>query len=251
MAKKYPRNRPCPCGSGGKYKNCCYGKDFNWVREDDGSVAREVPMSDEVVKGLSALGLEDRNENDFVFGGPAQLKQMEREMADTMRRAGIHPAKIYAFEKTGIMLSQENIDKVPDRDIEEWEKAHQEYFELHGEEPDGEHQEQAEIPIGTVAYYGPDDKTTTKIAASVITHEDAEPIMKRWVSSDVATSPKVQRELKNFFMKHGVKQVAMSEGNMGCPHEEGLDFPDGQECPFCEFWRGKQGIVVNDDPPLE
>ena len=75
--------------------------------------------------------------------------------------------------------------------------------------------------------------------------------MKRWVSSDVATSPKVQRELKNFFMKHGVKQVVMSEGNMGCPHEEGLDFPSGEECPFCEFWRGKQGIVLKNEPPPE
>jgi hypothetical protein len=24
--KKRYRNDPCPCGSGGKYKHCCYGK---------------------------------------------------------------------------------------------------------------------------------------------------------------------------------------------------------------------------------
>ncbi|HEY2587148.1 MAG TPA: hypothetical protein VGI81_15480 [Tepidisphaeraceae bacterium] len=29
----------------------------------------------------------------------------------------------------------------------------------------------------------------------------------------------------------------------GCPHEEGIDFPLGQECPFCPFWHGKQGIT--------
>jgi hypothetical protein len=28
---------------------------------------------------------------------------------------------------------------------------------------------------------------------------------------------------------------------IGCPHEEGIDFPEGQECPYCPFWRGKQG----------
>jgi hypothetical protein len=33
----------------------------------------------------------------------------------------------------------------------------------------------------------------------------------------------------------------MSDGNMGCPHEEGLDFPVGEDCPFCPFWKGKQG----------
>ena len=28
---------------------------------------------------------------------------------------------------------------------------------------------------------------------------------------------------------------------MGCPHEEGEDFPEGEDCPFCPFWKGKQG----------
>ena len=35
--------------------------------------------------------------------------------------------------------------------------------------------------------------------------------------------------------------VAMSDGNMGCPHEEGQDFPHGEDCPFCPFWKEKQG----------
>jgi hypothetical protein len=48
-------------------------------------------------------------------------------------------------------------------------------------------------------------------------------------------------EMKDFFLQHGVKSVAMSDGNMGCPHEEGLDFPHGEDCPFCPFWKGKQG----------
>jgi len=41
--------------------------------------------------------------------------------------------------------------------------------------------QQPQYPIGTVAMYGPDDKTTTKMAAGVILHENAEPIMMRWV----------------------------------------------------------------------
>jgi arsenite methyltransferase len=35
-----------------------------------------------------------------------------------------------------------------------------------------------------VDLYGPDDKTTTKIAAGVILHDGAEAIMKRWVGAD-------------------------------------------------------------------
>ena len=52
---------------------------------------------------------------------------------------------------------------------------------------------------------------------------------------------RVQREMEGFFAGHGVRSVAVSEGNMGCPHEEGEDFPDGTDCPFCPFWAGKQG----------
>ena len=101
--------------------------------------------------------------------------------------------------------------------------------------------EQPQFPIGTIAYYGPDDKITTKIVAGVIKEEGAEPIIKRWVATDVTTNPKVQKEIDRFFKKHGVKRVGMSEGNMGCPHEEGKDFPVGGDCPFCPWWKGKQG----------
>jgi hypothetical protein len=105
----------------------------------------------------------------------------------------------------------------------------------------GKPKKRPEYPIGTVALYGPDDKTTTKIAAGVITSPTAEPIVRRWVATDVTTSPKVQEEMREFFAEHGVKSVAVSGGNMGCPHEEGEDFLEGTDCPFCPFWAGKQG----------
>jgi hypothetical protein len=110
----------------------------------------------------------------------------------------------------------------------------------------GEPKKRPEYPIGTVALYGPDDKTTIKIAAGVINSPTAEPILRRWVASDVTTNPKVQRELTEFFAEHGVRSVAMSEGNMGCPHEEGEDFLEGTDCPFCPFWAAKQGSNRHD-----
>src|SRR3954451_1177993 len=104
----------------------------------------------------------------------------------------------------------------------------------------GKPKKRPEYPIGTVALYGPDDKTTTKIAAGVITSPNVEPIIERWVATDVTTNPRIQQEMKDFFAKHGVKSVAISERNMGCPHEEGEDFLEGTDCPFCPFWAGKQ-----------
>ncbi len=38
----------------------------------------------------------------------------------------------------------------------------------------------------------------------------------------------------------------MCEGNMGCPHEEGEDFPHGEDFPFGPFWKGKQGSSRRD-----
>ena len=97
------------------------------------------------------------------------------------------------------------------------------------------------FPIGTIALYGPDDKRTTKIVAGVIKREGADAIIERWVGTNVQDNPKVKREIQEFFKKHGVKSVVATDRNMGCPHEEGEDFPDGGDCPFCPWWKGKQG----------
>jgi MFS family permease len=39
--------------------------------------------------------------------------------------------------------------------------------------------------------------------------------------------------------RFGVRSVAMVDRIIGCPHEEGVDYPEGEECPECPFWRGK------------
>ena len=82
---------------------------------------------------------------------------------------------------------------------------------------DGNPKKRPEYPIGTVALYGPNDKITTKIAASVITSPNAEPILERWVATDVTTNPKVQREIKEFFEKHGVKSSPSARATWAAP----------------------------------
>ena len=101
-------------------------------------------------------------------------------------------------------------------------------------------------PVGTIALYGPDDSTTTKIVAAVVKREKAEPILERWVGTAIGNNPKVQRQIREFFDRHHVNSVVATDGNLGCPHEEGLDFPSGEDCPFCPFWAGKQGSAQRD-----
>jgi len=116
-----------------------------------------------------------------------------------------------------------------------------EMLTLSPDEPAVQIQEPPEYPTGIVAFYGPDDKTTTKIVAGVVLAADAEPILKRWPVVDFDADLKLHREMQDFFRDHGVKSVAIDSGNTGCPHEEGKDFPAGGDCPFCPWWKGKQG----------
>ena len=241
--KKISRNAPCPCGSGKKYKKCCWNKGFDWEEDDNGNLFKSIPMSPEVAdilqeqrrKFIEEHGREP-DPDDLLFPDLPHPEHLEHMMVEEMKKAGINPAIIYAFEKTGRLVTQDNQHLLSDADMAEWEAAIEEYDTKHHNPAKPMH-----YPIGTVALYGPDDKTTTKIAASVILHETAEPIIKRWMSSEIMKNMKVKEEVHQFFAEYGVKSVAMSDGNMGCPHEEGLDFPQGGDCPFCPFWKGKQG----------
>lgn len=98
-----------------------------------------------------------------------------------------------------------------------------------------------QYPIATIAYYGPDDKTPTKVAVGIIDRADHVVALERWVGAEVSRDPKVAAEIQEFIVQHGAKNVVMTEGVVGCPHEEGEDFPLGEDCPFCPFWKGKQG----------
>lgn len=102
-------------------------------------------------------------------------------------------------------------------------------------------QRKVEYPVVTIALYGPNDKITTKIVVRIIKEEGGEPILKRWVSSRVLSDDRIKKQIREFLLEYKVKQSVITEGNIGCYHEEGKDFPVGEDCPFCPFWKGKQG----------
>ena len=94
-------------------------------------------------------------------------------------------------------------------------------------------------PVATVAFYGSDAERASKAAVGIVTREDAEPeIMERWFAEDrdIRTDSGVTREILEFIRRHGVMSVVMTDGIIGCPHEEGVDYPDGKVCPQCPFW---------------
>jgi hypothetical protein len=113
MARKKLRgNAPCPCGSGKKYKHCCWGKEFDWVEGEDGAISRAIPISDEAPEILEDLRdnfVEDHGreptDEDLVFPDMPHFEHLKHMMVEDMKLAGIDPAVIHAFEKTGLLVT--------------------------------------------------------------------------------------------------------------------------------------------------
>ena len=94
-------------------------------------------------------------------------------------------------------------------------------------------------PVGTVAFYGPDNKRASKAAVGIIPAEHAEPThLERWYSDrhDVRHAREIGEAIIAFLNTHGVRSIVLSDGIIGCPHEEGIEYPEGQVCPQCPFW---------------
>ena len=98
-------------------------------------------------------------------------------------------------------------------------------------------------PIATVAFYGPNDKLATKVAVSVFLTESDDPdILQRWFTDgdlDVRQDLAIGEQILTFLKQYGPKSTVVTDGVIGCPHEEGVDYPEGASCPQCPFWAGR------------
>jgi hypothetical protein len=97
-------------------------------------------------------------------------------------------------------------------------------------------------PVATVAFYGPDAERASKVVVAIVRDEGHEPDpLERWFSEDidVRTDAAVGEEVMAFIKRHGVKSVVVTDGLFGCPHEEGIDYPEGKSCPKCPYWAGR------------
>src|SRR2546428_2919930 len=110
--KKLSRNAPCPCGSGKKYKDCCYSKGFDWLEDHED-------------------GPQEAGRDDLFFKDLPPIEHVEHELAQAMKKAGIDPAAIYAFEKTGLIVSEDNVHLIPEKGLAEWRAAVEEYNAQH------------------------------------------------------------------------------------------------------------------------
>ena len=64
--------------------------------------------------------------------------------------------------------------------------------------------------------------------------------MRDWhvLHGDIREDLSISQEIVEFIQDHGALSVVMTDGIIGCPHQEGIDY-HGEWCPVCEFWRGR------------
>lgn len=98
-------------------------------------------------------------------------------------------------------------------------------------------------PIATIAYYGPDDKFASKVAVGIVLRKEDKEVafLERWFSADtdVRFDPSICRQIAEFIESHNAKSVVITDGIIGCPHEEGIDYPLGKTCPQCPYWANR------------
>ncbi len=53
--------------------------------------------------------------------------------------------------------------------------------------------------------------------------------------TDVRSDIGIADEVSRFIDGHGAESIVLADRIIGCPHEDGVDYPDGTACPKCAF----------------
>ena len=94
-------------------------------------------------------------------------------------------------------------------------------------------------PAATLAFYGPNDEFATKVVVAIVNEAGAKAVaLSRWFTEDqdVRSDFAIASAVLQFIQVHGAKSVIAPDRIIGCPHEEGVDYPEGAVCPRCPFW---------------
>jgi hypothetical protein len=94
-------------------------------------------------------------------------------------------------------------------------------------------------PLGIIAFYGYDDKSANKAVIGIIEEAGGSPEhIKKWIfeEGDLRKDVPSIKELFRYIEAHNVQSVALTPGIYYCPHDPGVDFPEGSSCQKCSFW---------------
>ena len=95
--------------------------------------AARPPLKKQIALFRKKFGRDPRPDEPLFFDPAAdvprrlQLEPMEADIVKAMKEANIHPRLIYAFEKTGRLLSAATLKKLSEADRAEWHAALAQY----------------------------------------------------------------------------------------------------------------------------
>ena len=94
-------------------------------------------------------------------------------------------------------------------------------------------------PLGIVVFYGYNDKVASKAVIGIVNSAGGSPEkIRKWVfeEGDLRKDVPSIKELFRYLEANNTVSVALSPGIYYCPHEPGVDFPQGGNCTKCSFW---------------
>jgi hypothetical protein len=106
----------------------------------------------------------------------------------------------------------------------------------------GSKRSSAKYPLATISAYGPDNTRATKLVVGILrrARQKYPSEMRTWRTDagDVRNDPLIAAEVADWLHSQRIKDTLNYDRIIGCPHEEGIDYPMGRVCPRCPFWAG-------------
>ncbi|KTD62398.1 hypothetical protein [Legionella shakespearei] len=96
-------------------------------------------------------------------------------------------------------------------------------------------------PTASMAFYGPTNHMATKLVVGISYSEESEPMLFKWFNEafDIRSHARILGEVTKLFASHKIKSITLMEKIFGCPHEEGIDYPEETQCPQCTYWQNR------------
>jgi len=132
--EKWDKDEYCPCGSGKRYKNCCQKKSIKYYKsKNKNEYIKSIPINpilepifyNERLKFKQLFG-RTPDKDDYVQGG-ILLKDFNRVIKLYKRKDTENAALLYAYNKTGIIPWEGNMDLLPDVEINNFKLHIKEY----------------------------------------------------------------------------------------------------------------------------
>src|SRR5215831_1726130 len=107
---------------------------------------KSIPLSPELAKGIreqfqrftEKFGRPPGPDDPLFFDPSADAPRpiidevVDQHMLEAMHKAGVNPALIYAYQKTGRLVTRENSKHMTKAELKEWNDAFDEWHRLHG-----------------------------------------------------------------------------------------------------------------------